>query len=166
MQNNDKIINVINESFQWFVELQKDTFPEREISKFYEVPMIAWKYQWLVEEVFNLDTYDYGLSEKYAKAILEVMKVIRDRKNFEYIVDEEKYSQFILVCNLLKQYNYIDWGTSIRGAWFDYTSKEPFIATTYKCIKCDDNTWKYFDSESITFSEYAVNYLLDVFFRD
>ena len=64
---------------------------------------------------------------KFGKDIIEVMEVINNRKNFEYIKeDKENYKKFILVANLLDKYNWIEWGTSIRGCWFDKWSN-PYI---------------------------------------
>ena len=72
-----------------------------------------------IADVFDITTYDYNLSMKFGKDIIEIMEVINNRKNFEYIKDEENYKKFILVANLLDKYNWIEWGTSIRGCWFD-----------------------------------------------
>ena len=80
-----------------------------------------------VADIFDITTYDYDLSMKFGKDIIEVMEVINNRKNFEYIKeDKENYKKFILVANLLDKYNWIEWGTSIRGCWFDKWSN-PYI---------------------------------------
>jgi hypothetical protein len=77
------------------------------------------KYEWAASEVFNLTTYDGSLDELFAKKIIEVCKVILERRNFDYIKDKTNYVPYILVCQLLDNFHWIDWGTSIRGAWFD-----------------------------------------------
>ena len=77
------------------------------------------KYEWAACEVFNLTTYDSALDELFVKKIIEVLKVIFERTTFEYILDEKNYVTYILVCQLLEQFHWIDWGISIRGAWFD-----------------------------------------------
>lgn len=71
-------------------------------------------------DIFGITTYDSGLDVKFGNAILEVMEVIAKRNNFEYIKDESNYIKFILVANILDKYNWIEWGTSIRGCWFSY----------------------------------------------
>lgn len=77
------------------------------------------KYEWAASEVFGLTTYDGDLDETFVKAILEVCKVIHNGSNFEYIKNEQNYIKYILVCQLLDKFHWIEWGTSIRGAWFD-----------------------------------------------
>lgn len=77
------------------------------------------KYHWAARNVFNLTTYDDALDEKFVKDILEVCKVILNRENFEYIKDENNYVKYILVCQLLDHFQWLCWGTSIRGAWFE-----------------------------------------------
>ena len=76
------------------------------------------KYEWAASYIFDLTTYDGSLDELFVKKIIEVCKVILDGKNSEYIRDESNYTAFILVCQLLDRFDWIEWGTSIRGAWF------------------------------------------------
>lgn len=77
------------------------------------------KYTWAANRIFNLTTYDSSLNELFVKNILEVCKVILEDRNYEYIEDRENYIKYILVCQLLEEFDWIEWGTSIRGAWFD-----------------------------------------------
>lgn len=102
-----------------------------------ECKIFETKYEWAASSVFNLTTYDVGLDELFVKKILEVCKVILNGTNFEYIKDEINYHTYILVCQLLKEMNWIDWGTSIRGAWFnDFAVDEEvsplFVPHTYE----------------------------------
>lgn len=75
------------------------------------------KLEFVAHETFGLATYDVELDELFAKKIIEVIKVIIERKNFEYIEDKQNYINYILVCQLLDKAGWIEWGTSIRGAW-------------------------------------------------
>ena len=77
------------------------------------------KYEWAAEYVFNLTTYDGELDKRIVSDIIEVCKVILENRNFEYIKDESNYIKYILVCQWLNEFNWINWGTSIRGAWFE-----------------------------------------------
>lgn len=77
------------------------------------------KYEWAAFNIFELTTYDSELDKLFVEAIVEVCHAIHERKTFEYILDESKYKRFILVCQMLDKFHWIDWGTSIRGAWFD-----------------------------------------------
>ena len=92
------------------------------------------KYEWAATDIFGLTTYDGDLDERFVKDILEVCKVILERRNFEYIeASENNYIKYILVCQLLDRLHWIDWGTSIRGAWldvdtyYDYKTRESTV---------------------------------------
>lgn len=75
------------------------------------------KYNWAADEIFELTTYDGGLDELFVKKIIEVLDSILDGYTFEYI--RNNYITYILVCQLLCKFGWIDWGSSIRGAWLD-----------------------------------------------
>ena len=78
------------------------------------------KYEWAASEIFGLATYDGNLSKLFVERICDVCKYIAAGKTFEFInMSEENYITFILVCQVLYKKNWINWGTSIRGAWFD-----------------------------------------------
>ena len=77
------------------------------------------KYEWAANYIFDLITYDTDLDERFVKDILEVCEVIADRCNYEYIENNDNYIKYILVCQLLDRFKWINWGISIRGAWFE-----------------------------------------------
>lgn len=78
------------------------------------------KYEWAASEIFGLATYDGDLDKLFVERICDVCKYIAAGKTFEFInMSEENYITFILVCQVLYKKNWINWGTSIRGAWFD-----------------------------------------------
>lgn len=79
------------------------------------------KAMWLVEEYFDLTTYDDDISQEWGDVIIEILGVINDDNNFDYINSgDENYKKYLMVANLLEREQLIDWGTSIRGAWFDF----------------------------------------------
>lgn len=84
------------------------------------------KHVWAARRIFDLTTYDSGLDELFINDILEVCKVILEKKNYEYIKDEKNYIKYALVCQLLDKFNWIEWGSSIRGAWFEVDSRYDF----------------------------------------
>lgn len=101
------------------------------------------KLEFISSEVFNLVTYDSELDELFATKIIEVLKVIISGKNFEYIENKQDYINYILVCQLLDKMNWIDWGTSIRGAWiedFDEDNPQNNLAS-YWCEYYNDKEW-------------------------
>jgi hypothetical protein len=77
------------------------------------------KYTWAASQVFGLTSYDRSLDELFVKKIIDVCKAILEGRTFEYIRDGSQYVTYILVCQLLERLNWIEWGTSIRGAWFE-----------------------------------------------
>lgn len=83
------------------------------------------KNSYILNHIFNITTYDSDLDEKFVKAILEIMNVIIERKNFEYIKDENNYIKFITVVNLILES--LDWGTSIRGCFFNKITVNCFL---------------------------------------
>jgi len=78
------------------------------------------KKEFLSEEIFNFTTYDGFVSEILATKALEVCKAINRRTTFEYIKDEANYVSYILMCNTPFFSERIEWGCSIRGAWWDH----------------------------------------------
>lgn len=77
------------------------------------------KYVWAAEEVFGMFTYDDEMSEFFVKEIFEVIDAIYARINFTYINDNNKYAKYLQVCLMLDQFGWIEWGSSIRGAWLE-----------------------------------------------
>lgn len=76
------------------------------------------KSQFLVNEIFDIDTYDTDLDVKFANDILEIMDIIFNCNTFEYIESsDDNYIKFITIANLIKPI--LDWGTSIRGCFID-----------------------------------------------
>jgi hypothetical protein len=94
--------------------------------------------------VFGYITDDFNLDLEFGKDTLEVIKVIYNRENFNYIKDENNYKKFITICNILSDKEWINWGTSIRGCWLNLTvdSTNPCIA--FESIALTDDFLKWF----------------------
>jgi hypothetical protein len=75
----------------------------------------------LSSAIVGLTTYDSDLDLKFGKMILDSMVQIYNRTIFEYIEDEGNYEKYIMSCNLIE--DWLEWGSSIRGAWFIYDEK-------------------------------------------
>ena len=88
----------IKEQLEEIYNYYKETY--REMSKL----------EFVASETFGLTTYDSSLDELFATKIIEVLQVIIERKNFEYIQNEQNYINYILVCQLLDRLDWIDWG--------------------------------------------------------
>jgi len=90
-----------------YYEDNKDDAPEKDL-----------RVMFLSSVVVGLTTYDGDIDLFIGKEISEVMKIIFEKKTFEYIGDHDNYVKYIKTINYFV--DWLDWGTSIRGAWFDY----------------------------------------------
>lgn len=113
------------------------------------------KYEWAASYIFDLTTYDGELDEKFVKDILEVCKVIADRSNYEYIANNDNYIKYILVCQLLDRFKWINWGTSIRGAWFEnLNGNRKVILEEQPITRLNEKTgeWDHYKIDEVLFS--------------
>ena len=78
------------------------------------------KLEFVGNHIFDFTTYDSDLDVTFAKRMLEVVEAISNKTTFDYHgQSQEKYENFILMCNMPFLANKLSWGTSIRGAWFE-----------------------------------------------
>lgn len=78
------------------------------------------KLEFLGNYIFDFVTYDSNLDEYFAKKMIEVLDVILNRATFQYIdLSHDNYLNFITMCNMQFLSDKIEYGTSIRGSWFD-----------------------------------------------
>ena len=86
---------------------------------------------YLGDYIFDFTTYDDEKSEEFGIKALEVCRAISDRKTFEYIADPANYRWFLLMVNMPFFSRRLNWGTSVRGAWWDTsTPNETELDTT------------------------------------
>lgn len=76
--------------------------------------------EFLADHIFDFTTYDSAIAELFAGKAVEVCAAISARKTFDYIEDADNYRWFLLMCNMPFFAPRLNWGTSIRGAWWDY----------------------------------------------
>lgn len=81
-----------------------------------------FKLIFLSVNVFDFTTYDSGIDQEFSRSMLEVIWVILNKKTFEYIEDENRYRNYLIMVNMPFLKDKLEWGTSIRGAWFRYSS--------------------------------------------
>ena len=165
-ETNVKMTEIIEKSFNSWKEVKLGCGYEED-----DFTPLEWKLIWLCDDVFDLTTYNPALSVDYGKTILEVMTAIRDRKTFEYIEvnNEASYSKYIAVCNWFNIHNLIEWGTSIRGAWFEFNSydKDFEFIHCHEVSQCINGEWvTVYEECTVPWSKEAVNYLIDEFFRE
>lgn len=75
--------------------------------------------EYLSDYIFNFTTYDGEMAELFACKALEVCAAISNRTTFDYIKDAEQYRWYLVMCNMPFFSDKLEWGTSIRGAWWD-----------------------------------------------
>lgn len=81
-----------------------------------------YKHIYVCDEIFEFATYDDSLSLHFGKIFVDVCKAINNNKTSDYFqVDDKHYWDYILTVNLLSEKNAIEWGTSIRCPWFDFS---------------------------------------------
>ena len=102
--------------FEQWQEYTNEQFPDNESLDTY-FSQQEKKCIFLSSAIIGITTYDDELSKEFGKMILDALIQIRDRTTFNYIKDKENYKNFILSCNFIK--DWLEWGTSIRGAWFN-----------------------------------------------
>lgn len=79
----------------------------------------ASRLEYLSDHIFDFTTYDGEMSELFARKALEVCAAISNRTTFYYIKDAENHRWFLVMCNMPFFSQRLNWGTSIRGAWWD-----------------------------------------------
>src|SRR3546814_1407074 len=61
------------------------------------------------------------MDELLGQRVVEVCRAITTRVTHDYIKVEEQYRWYILMCNMPFFAPRLNWGTSIRGAWWDHS---------------------------------------------
>jgi hypothetical protein len=76
--------------------------------------------QWLADQIFDFTTYESEAAELFARKAVEVSEAITNGTTFEYIEDDDRRMWYLLMCNMPFFANRLDWGSSIRGAWWSH----------------------------------------------
>lgn len=75
--------------------------------------------QYLAEFLFDFTTYDDGMSYRFGKMAVETCRAITERKTFDFIKEcDANYMGYLTMVNMPFFADKIEWGTSIRGAWW------------------------------------------------
>jgi len=109
--------------------------------------------EYLSVHVFDFTTYDSSLDDFFAEKALEVCRAITVGETFEYIKDDENYKWFVAMCNMPFFADKIDWGGSIRGAWWSMYGGFKFEIEScglwqdgrqLKILRLDAKNWLFF----------------------
>ena len=84
------------------------------------------KFEFLAAAVFNFITYENVVAIMMANKALEVCKAITEKKTFEYINTEEGNLWYLVMVNTSFFEDKLNWGGSIRGAWWDLYGEKAF----------------------------------------
>lgn len=80
--------------------------------------------EFLGEQIFDFTTYDGTMSVMFAEKAIEVCHALNNQQTFDYIKDPEQYKWFLLMCNMPFFASKLNWGGSIRGAWWNANKLE------------------------------------------
>ena len=82
------------------------------------------KFEFL-SQILNFTTYDSEIDELFSVKMIEVLTCIVNKETFKYQEESrENYINYLLMCNMPFLTDKLDWGGSIRGAWFSYDKFE------------------------------------------
>jgi hypothetical protein len=87
---------------------------------------IKTRHSWLSENIFDFTLYDSAMEDLFGKKAVEVCKAISEKTTFDYIKIPDNYRWFLIMVNMLFFQGKIDWGGSIRGAWWEHCGGKPF----------------------------------------
>lgn len=74
--------------------------------------------QFLSSDIFDFTLYDGAMDEVFGHKAVEVCQAILTRTTCEYIREEENYRWYLIMCNMPFFAERLEWGTSIRGAFW------------------------------------------------
>ena len=87
--------------------------------------------EYLSDYIFEFTTYETEMAELFASKAVEVCAAVSDKTNFDYIgVSEENRMWYLLMCNMPFFAGRLEWGTSIRGAWWGARHGKPIPLDT------------------------------------
>lgn len=132
--------------------------------KTYECPPIS-RLDYLGEYIFDFTTYDSDMSVLFVTKAVEVCTAINSQSTYDYIKDKNNYTWYLLMCNMPFFSSRLDWGLSIRGAWWTNQIGQLFeLKSTglyengeqLMIIKFDVESWKQFINAVIEFATTEV----------
>lgn len=80
--------------------------------------------EFLADYIFDFTTYDTEMGELFASKALEVCTAINGGMTFGYIKEPENYRWYLLMVNMPFFAGRLEWGTSVRGAWWDHAAQK------------------------------------------
>lgn len=115
--------------------------------------------EFLANSIFDFTTYDSRMDDLFGRKAVEVCAAINDRKTFDYQRTPEGYLWYLIMCNMPFFAGKLEWGTSIRGAWWG--GNETFELSSYGLwenyeqilpLKFNKEQWKDFVNAMVIFA--------------
>jgi hypothetical protein len=75
--------------------------------------------EFLADNLFDFTTYDGEISVLLAHTAVRVCEAITMRVTGDFIEDQGQYIEYLTMCNMPFFASKLEWGTSIRGAWWE-----------------------------------------------
>lgn len=117
------------------------------------------RFEYLSDNIFDFTTYDMEMSVLFARKAVEVCSAINSRSTFDYIASPSDYQWFLLMCNMPFFADKLEWGSSIRGAWWrndsiEFASCGLWVGNEQLCktIEFSRSEWEKFIDAIIEFS--------------
>lgn len=123
--------------------------------------------EYLANYIFDFTTYDIEMDRLFAEKAVEVCAAINGNKTFEYIKDSENYRWYLLMCNMPFFLERLEWGTSIRGAWWGRVNKKIEFQSCgiwdgdnqlHEKMELDHEEWKKFIAAVIEFAASEIKH--------
>ena len=113
-----------------YLELLKESYEEEK-----ERDNELDPYEYLADHIFDFTTYDGEAANRMGEVALSVCLAITDRSTFDYIENKVNYANYLNCVNLVFFMGKLEWGTSIRGAWWDLHGNKEFELNSYGLYK-------------------------------
>jgi len=103
-----------------YLQMLERSFSEAQLN---ECPP-STRFAFLADSFFDLTTYDDDVSDEFGRKAVEVCAAITNQQTFSYISDPANYRWFLLMVNMPFFADKLNWGGSIRGAWWDHGANQ------------------------------------------
>ena len=138
-----------------YKELLEHSF---EVSKNDECPPKS-RIQFLSQNIFDFTTYSDAMDEILGRKAILLCEAIQDKSTFEFIKNDVDHETYITMVNMKFFARRLDWGTSIRGAWWMHTQRDLESYGLYEDedqimkLKFEVGEWENFIASLIAFAK-------------
>ena len=136
---------------------------------------IASRLHYLSDYIFNFTTYDSEMGEFFAAVALEVANAITNETTAAYIDrGHENHQWYLAMVNMPFFSKRLEWGCSIRGAWWDHFDEEYVLESVGLCedgnqlgpLELTRSEWIEFIKGMLSFAKDELEQLLVFDYKD